>query len=43
MREANFKHWFTTSFFHEEGAGKRCSECAKGAGSPARETGQVRV
>ena len=42
MKEANLKHWFTTSFLHEEGAGKRCSECVKGsdAGSPARETGQ---
>ena len=40
MKQANLKHWFTTSFLHEEGAGKRCSECVKGAGSPARETGQ---
>ena len=28
--EPNSKHWFTTSFLQplEEGAGKRCSECA---------------
>ena len=24
----NAKHWFTTSFLQEEGAGERCSECA---------------
>ena len=27
---ANSKHWFTTSFLLEEGAGKRCSESDSG-------------